>query len=34
MTACQGHALIRVYINGHWFLSCVNEGCGYLIREG
>ena len=30
---CTGHALIRVYIDGGWFLRCANPGCTYLIRE-
>ena len=30
---CTGHALIRVYEDGHWFLRCANPGCTYMIQE-
>lgn len=33
MICVNGHALIRVYIGGRWFLQCVNSGCTYLIPE-
>ena len=30
---CTGHALIRWYENGHWYLICVNANCTYRIQE-
>lgn len=30
---CTGHALIREYVGGHWFLRCANPGCTYMIQE-
>lgn len=33
MSECAGHALIRVYTGGHWFLRCVNPNCTYMIQE-
>ncbi len=29
----SGHALIRIWFDGAWWLACVNPGCTYRIFE-
>jgi hypothetical protein len=31
---CAGHALIRVYEAGAWYLACAYPECGHRVLEG
>lgn len=31
---CAGHALIRIYESGAWYLACAYPECAHRILEG
>jgi hypothetical protein len=33
MTCTNGHAVIRVWEDGRWWIKCVNSGCNHRIPE-